>query len=65
MYIIQYNNLNNQIKPLRGLIIFKKTYRELSEEGLTSLAENGLNVEFLLYGILYNKNFLLIAIEIE
>lgn len=46
MYIIQHNSLNNQIKPLRGLIIFKKTYRELSEEGLTNLAETGLNVEF-------------------
>ena len=46
MYIIQYNSLNNQIKPLRGLIIFKKTYRKLSEEGLTNLAETGLNVEF-------------------
>lgn len=33
-------------------------------EGLTSLAETGLNVKFLLHGILYNKNFLLIVIEI-
>lgn len=47
----------------RGLIIFKKIGNSV-HEGLTSLAETGLNVEFLLYGILYNKDFLLIAIEI-